>query len=100
MVLTVAKSDCIHNANRFYTVVLVTKSFWKSPSYFFSFVFAMGAAESTQYSNYDIFQKDNSFYSPFEWELHHAKSKADGSLASIFRTSVKSATSANAYDIQ
>lgn len=58
--------------------------------------FAMGAAESTQYSNYDIFQKDSSFYSPFQWELHHAKSKADGSLASIFRTSVKSATATNA----
>ena len=57
----------------------------------------MGAAESSQCANYDIFQKNGSFYSPFDWELHHAKSKVDGTIVSIFRNSVKSSTSSNAY---
>ena len=59
--------------------------------------FAMGAAESSQIVNYDIFQRDDCFANPFEWELHHAKSKLDGSRVSIFRTNVKSASSSNAY---
>lgn len=56
----------------------------------------MGAAESSQCVNYDIFQKDGSFSSPFDWELHHAKSKVDGSFVSIFQTSVKSMCASNA----
>ena len=56
----------------------------------------MGAAESSQCVNYDIFQKDGSFSSPFNWELHHAKSKVDGSFVSIFQTSVKSMCASNA----
>ena len=55
----------------------------------------MGAAESTQCANYDILQKDEQFYSPFGWELHHAKSKADGTFVSVFRTSSKSACISN-----
>ena len=65
-----------------------------------SIVSSMGAAERSQCANYDIFQKDGSFVSPFDWELHHAKSKTDGTIVSIFRTSVKGATSSNAYSFQ
>lgn len=58
----------------------------------------MGAAESSQCANYDIFQKDGSYYSPFAWELHHAKSKVDGTVVSIFKTGVKREVSSNAYE--
>ena len=57
----------------------------------------MGAAESTQCANYDILQKDEQFFSPFSWELHHAKNKTDGSFVSIFKTSAKSACISNGY---
>lgn len=59
----------------------------------------MGTVESTQSANYDILQKDEQFYSPFNWELHHAKSKADGSFLSIFKCGVKSACVLNGYFI-
>ena len=57
----------------------------------------MGAAESSQFANYDIFQKDGSFSSPFDWELHHAKSKVDGGFVSVFKTGAKTLCSSNAY---
>ena len=57
----------------------------------------MGAAESSQFANYDIFQKDASFSSPFDWELHHAKSKVDGSFVSVFKTGTKTLCASNAY---
>ena len=66
---------------------------------FVQYIFIMGAAESSQIVNYDIFQKDTAFSSPFDWELHHAKSKVDGSCVSIFKTNIKGQTSLNAYII-
>lgn len=57
---------------------------------FVKLLFIMGAAESTQCANYDILQKDDQFFSPFGWELHHAKSKVDGSFVSIFKSNTKS----------
>lgn len=55
----------------------------------------MGAAESTQCANYDILQKDEHFSSSFGWELHHAKSKTDGSFVSVFKCGLKSASVSN-----
>lgn len=38
-----------------------------------------------------------SFSSPFDWELHHAKSKVDGSFVSVFKTGTKTLCASNAY---